>query len=381
MIVKKYIVNDMREALVRAKYELGSEAVIISHRKVKDKKWYNLFKKKKVEVTVAIEDDTKYNFKEITKFKEYLTDINNNESSDKLKENEMNKQQLEKNIPQIINEECNEKSEDIVNNSPKEMELSFISEEIENLTNKLSFNKVMKLEFGKYCNHNNIDTNNIDKNNIKNFIKEYIDKSTFNNTKDFGRIIAFIGPTGVGKTTTIAKIAARESLLNGKKVGLITMDTYRIGAVAQLRTYAEILGVPLEVVQRKEEMQKKISKLKDCELILIDSVGINYKREDHLNNINDYLSSNDSVQKCLVISMTTDNKGIPLLLESYKKLNYESVIITKLDEMHDYKNIWYVGEKCQSPIKYFCAGQDVPEDIEDVSSINIFKYIWGEVEK
>jgi flagellar biosynthesis protein FlhF len=327
MIIKKYIVNDMKEAIIRAKYELGKDAVIISQRTVKVGKWYNLKKKKQLEVTVAVEENI------VTK--------NNN-----------------------INSMQNEYTETDLKQS---VETDFIYEKASN---------TIKNKLVSYCDLYEIEDNKLTIEEKKNFLNLVLKNNCFEKKLELERINVFIGPTGVGKTTTIAKIAAKEHLVNKRSVGLLTMDTYRIGAVEQLKTYANILDAPFEVVNSPDEMAYKINKLKDCDMILIDTLGTSQRNKGKLIDIKDYLSGIEGkFNKYLVLSVSTDKDTTYSILDRYKLLNYDSLILTKFDEVTGLTNFWNIIENNTLPVQYFCFGQDVPDDIQDATLENLLDYI------
>lgn len=326
MIIKKYIVNDMKEAIIRAKYELGTDAVIISQRDVKIGKWYNPFKKKQLEVTVAVEDSI------VTK------------SNEEVKENPLPKTNFNQ---KVETEQIYDKASDVIKN-------------------KL-------LNYCALYEKNHSQLTNDEK---KEFINLVLKNNCFEKKLDLERINVFIGPTGVGKTTTIAKIAAREHLINKKKVGLITMDTYRIGAVEQLKTYGNILDIPFEVVNLPEEMNIKINKLRDCEVILIDTLGTSPNNQEKIDDIKKYLDVIEGeINNYLVLSVSTDKDITLSILERYKLLNYHGLILTKFDEVNVLTNFWSIIENNTFPVQYFCFGQDVPDDIKDATLDNLLEYI------
>jgi len=328
MIIKKYIVNDMKEALVRAKYELGAEAVIISQRLVKTGKWYDLFKNKELEVTVAIEEHMP------------------------LKGNNVD------NINKIVTTTINSQVESL---------------EIDPFYNGSS--DLVKAQLVNYCNLHGKNNFHLTPEEKKDFAKIVLKQSSFEKKLKLCKVNVLIGPTGVGKTTTIAKIAARESLINKKKVGLITIDTYRIGAVEQLKTYANILKIPFEVVNEPAEMLEKVRLLSHCDIILIDTLGTSPKDLQKLEEIKKLLKSIEKeLNTYLVMSISTDKDTILSILEKYKSLKYDALIITKLDEVSNISNLWYFLENNCAPIQFFCHGQDVPDDIAVATLDNIFDF-------
>lgn len=325
MIIKTYTVENMKEAIVRATYELGKDAIIISQQEVKIGKWYNPFKKKRLQVTFALE---------------------------------------EKASPKTF-----------VKESKKEEKTYSIEELIEKNPMLKNTNDRIRSQLLGYLKLNMKNGNSLSSDEIVDFMRMAFKENCFEKKVRARKTNVFIGPTGVGKTTTIAKIAAQESLENKKKVGLITIDTYKIGAVEQLRTYSEILKLPFEVVHEPEEMKEKLEKLKDCDVLLIDTLGTSQRNKDKLNDINLYLENiKNKTNTFLVLSVSTDIETTNSIFEKYKVLNYNGIILTKFDEITNFNNLWNIIEHNEYPVQYFCHGQDVPDDIEKATLENLIAY-------
>ena len=190
-------------------------------------------------------------------------------------------------------------------------------------------------------------------------------------------IAVFIGPTGVGKTTTIAKLAANFALVAGKKVGVITTDTYRIAAVDQLKTYADIIGIPFEVVFSPKELNTAVAKMQDRDLILIDTAGRSPSNQLHINELRSYFQG-VPVEVHLVVSATTKESDIPRLVEVFGEIPIDRVVITKLDETTTYGIILHVSKLAKAPISFVTTGHGVPDDIEVADGQYIAKLILGD---
>lgn len=177
------------------------------------------------------------------------------------------------------------------------------------------------------------------------------------------RIVYIAGPTGVGKTTTIAKLAAEQLFKQGRKVGLITSDTYRISAVEQLRTYAAILNMPLEVVQSPGDLQRALFRLEGCDLVLMDTAGRNYRNEMLVAELQSLLAKELKSETFLVLSMTSKSRDMKMIVEHFGRYQLDKVIFTKLDETGSYGPLFNVLNDFPLKLSYMTNGQNVPEDL------------------
>ncbi len=192
-------------------------------------------------------------------------------------------------------------------------------------------------------------------------------------------VVAIVGPTGVGKTTTIAKLAANMKLREGRSVGLITIDTYRIAAVEQLKTYAEILQVPLLAVNTPEEMAQAVARLSQVDLILIDTAGRSQKDELRIADLNRFLAAARPHQVHLVLSSTSREETIREAVRNFGVLNVDHVIFTKLDEAVGCGVILNVLRSVNLRLSYLTHGQAVPSDIEPGDARRVAQLLLGGV--
>ena len=198
------------------------------------------------------------------------------------------------------------------------------------------------------------------------------------------KIVFFIGPTGVGKTTTIAKIASKFKVEEGKRVGLITADTYRMAAADQLRTYANILNIPMTVIYSGDELndaiKKQVRESEELDLILVDTIGFSHKNEEQKKDMKALLEALDESydkEVFLVLSATTKYKDLVDISKSYLDYTKFSLIFTKLDETTSYGNIFNLKLFTAAPLSYFTFGQNVPDDIEVVNAQRLVKQLLG----
>ncbi|MBM7564628.1 flagellar biosynthesis protein FlhF [Paenibacillus sacheonensis] len=177
------------------------------------------------------------------------------------------------------------------------------------------------------------------------------------------RVIHFVGPTGVGKTTSIAKLAAEQTLKAGRKVGLITSDTYRIAAVDQLRTYATILNVPLEVVFSPSEVARAFKALEDRELIFMDTAGRNFRNELYVSEVNSLLQTGGQSETFLVLSLTGKFSDMSAVAGNFAKFGVDRVLYTKQDETSAVGAVLNLALEHGLKPTFIANGQTVPDDI------------------
>ncbi|WP_342404174.1 flagellar biosynthesis protein FlhF [Brevibacillus sp. FSL K6-2834] len=192
------------------------------------------------------------------------------------------------------------------------------------------------------------------------------------------RYAFFFGPTGVGKTTTIAKLAAACMLKEKRKVGFITADTYRIAAVEQLKTYANILNVPFEVVFSPKEIPQAMERLSGCDLIFVDTAGRNYRNDEYVQGIRDLVVADQNSLNFLVLSLTSKYSDMKTIIRNFDDVPVSRVIFTKADETDAYGAMLNVAFETELSISYVTTGQNVPDDIIVATPRLIANMIMGE---
>ena len=412
MVIKKYVANSINEAMTRIKFELGNDAIIVSQRKVRKPGFFGLFSGKLIEVTAAVENEKSEPVVEKEIVSEKSSDDEFRESIESIKRI-MEKEQLvsgkldtkdsiscssamEERIKEhnkkvsentdieethSINEVKNEVSElkglinKVIENTSSNNNINFsANDKNQEVIKQLEDMDIDECFYEEICNE--IESNK-DIDNTEMF-REIFERDILISTKDLKGKVVLVGPTGVGKTTTIAKLAGRLALVEKKNIGLITVDTYRIGAIEQLKTYAEIMNIPFSVVITIKEMEQAIESMSECDVILIDTTGRSSKNAMQISELRTFVEKANPDVINMVISATTKNKDIKTILEGYKELNYNNVIVTKLDETTSYGCLYNVARISNKPISFITTGQNVPDDINIPTKEDMARFILRE---
>lgn len=189
------------------------------------------------------------------------------------------------------------------------------------------------------------------------------------------RLVALVGPTGVGKTTTIAKLAANYRLKEKRRVGLITVDTYRIAAVEQLRTYAEIIDLPMQVVSTPREMRQAVRQMGELDLILMDTAGRSPRDEVKIRELKAFLSEAGADEVHLVLGAVASGRTLEQIAERFAAVGTTALVLTKLDEATTLGNVLPVLRSSKLPLSYLTNGQNVPDDIETADAHRLARLI------
>ncbi|PKM95727.1 MAG: flagellar biosynthesis protein FlhF [Firmicutes bacterium HGW-Firmicutes-1] len=398
MKIKKYEGSTEKEAMLKVKDELGKEALIVSVKNIKPKGFYKIFKKPYVEVTAAVDDkgilnNDKFADKRAEGFSQgknanleldpsqedstfvqllkTLADSKHIADSNHLTDLKKNEQE------QRLIKKSAEEQVDKMNMTHDQPFLKVVYEQlIENDLDEIYVNQLM-LGLGELSYDQKATIDDVVSIVYKRIVKLLTDLETIKLTKGKTKTVAFVGPTGVGKTTTIAKIASYFTLNLEKKVALITADTYRIAAVEQLRTYANILNIPIKVVYTATELKDAIESFKGVDLILIDTAGRSHKNQEHQNELSKLLNEIEEKELYLVLSLATKYKDLIKITDAYNDISAYKLIFTKLDETSSYGNILNVKLKTNALLSYVTFGQNVPDDISEVNVHEIAKKILG----
>lgn len=425
MVIKKFQANTETQAILQAKEELGKEAIVMNIKTIKPKGMFRMFRKTQVEVTAAV-DETGDKEKATEAFQEGKTSSLFNakideklhpeftQESDEAKEaKELDKklntlaQLLEQQIENRKKESKKEgKKEKSSNVRPVETEIETVNREEKNvpeeknmsgrdsLKNKsidliieMLTNNEVSLEYAKQIIEEITHTGSV--RTLDDMLAYVYQKIilklgqtkpiTYEKGERKPKVIFFLGPTGVGKTTTIAKLSSRLTLEEKKKLVILTADTYRIAAVEQIKTYAGILSIPVEVVYETKDLDSILPKYRQYDYILIDTAGRSHKNEEQFDDLKRLLAafSKYSIQAYLVLSATTKYKDLKKITALYDDITDCSLIFTKLDETDAVGNILNVKLDTGMALSYVSYGQNVPDDIEVMNPQVIAKQLLG----
>ncbi|MBD5546549.1 MAG: flagellar biosynthesis protein FlhF [Lachnospiraceae bacterium] len=404
MIIKKFQGKTEAEAVESAKKELGSNVVIMNVRNMKRKGMFSFLKPQLIEVTVALEEEPEQS--SISKKEESgqqplidaivhkaameaAASIDSNMAKEAAAENSrQDSSAIEEKLDTLhtLLEQQLQKPEEIKGEGLEEEEES----EVERFM-KLLYNTMLTNEVSEQNANQIIDE--IEKINKPNMPFDYALANTYQKMiLKFGKpveiapaekgpkVVFFVGPTGVGKTTTIAKIASKFSVEGGRKVALLTADTYRIAAAEQLRTYANILEVPFRVIYSTEEIEQALRDFKNYDFIMVDTAGHSHQNEAQKESMASFVHSVDGMAEkevFLVLSATTKYRDLISIADTYSAMTDYKLIFTKLDETTTLGNLLNLKLHTGASLSYVTYGQNVPDDIEVFNPQKIVKQLLG----
>lgn len=371
MKVKVFTASNIQEAMKKVKETLGVDAIILHTRKIKQGGVMGLFAKETVEIVAAIEDV----YVPAKKSTPIAKNLNKDLALNFIEKNNQERDSLVKEIADIKNI-----LRDVVQNTSK-LNTAANSVELENQPSVYNFLEKYLQEKGliptlvEYLIKNSSLTENISLEDAKKLfafkLADLVKTAEIEKNPENGPVkIALIGPTGIGKTTTLAKLAAMSIFEANLNVGLLTADTYRIAAVEQLRTYANILNIPLEVVYNLKDIGLAVQGFKDKDIIYIDTAGRSQYNKLQINELKQALKENTDILPCLVISANITFKEAVHIIDNFHVENLENLIFTKLDESFDTSIIFNIAFKYPKlKVAYITNGQNVPEDITTIDSL------------
>ena len=397
MIIKKYKAATEKDAILMAKEELGPEAVVMNVKTIKRKGIMKLFKKNTVELTAAIDDNVE---KKPSK-EGYSEDAQNAieekiNSIAKLLEQQMmsgadkNTEEASQNeyvrgsrFDAVVADDNSDLLKAAPSNTNKPQSFSD-NKVVELIYNQLLENEVRKEIaddiIGELDTENpKLPLDNILANVYQKIVLKLGEVKPLKAGENKPKIVFFVGNTGVGKTTTMAKLASKFKLEEKMNIAMLSIDTYRIAAIEQIKTYANILNTPMEVVYTPEDIKNYVEKYKDCDLIFVDTAGHSHKNEEQKKNLKEMVDavSDYETEVFLVVSAVVKYNDLLDIAKTYDKLFDYKLIFTKLDETRASGSILNLKLDMNKTLSYATWGQNVPEDIGVVNPQIVAKSLLG----
>jgi flagellar biosynthesis protein FlhF len=409
MRVKKYIVDSMPDALQKIRSDLGKDAVILNTKEIRTGGFLGLFAKKKIEVIAATDtqvNTSKAKAKPVVKPEikaanaqatatnllnqissvavldeplPFVPDVIVNNSAPILTEKPVAKDEAVlseiRQMKEMMSKLASRSHLSVAERHPVlvQLEEQLLTQELDALIVQQTLNRIEEILESSGEELNKETAAAIAKDYLLQLLKTGASKHIASDTK----VVHFVGPTGVGKTTTIAKLAAEQVLKHHRKVGFITSDTYRIAAVEQLKTYANILNIPLEVVFSPQDLTKAFLQLKDRDVIFMDTAGRNFRNEMYVSELHALMQGKGKSETFLVLSLTTKYKDMKVITDNFSKFNLDKVLFTKMDETDSYGSIVNLLNDFPLKLSYVTNGQNVPDDITVADENVIIGLIMG----
>ena len=387
MKIKKYVARDFKTAIQRAKEEMGRDAIIIHTRQIKKGGILGLLYPPRVEITVVLDDNLQVNTDrrrlesvpgktaaaklEISASSDTInptSSTNSRETSSREDEMLLEIQKM-KHLMSDIKSRMYEV--EVIKGIPEQVQQFYKTLIINNVDREIAFKVVNSV--ASRLPKDGISDDVWARDVCLHTLQEVIQQAQPIQVKPGGKgmIVFMVGPTGVGKTTTIAKLAANLTFLDNKSVALITLDTYRVSAAEQLRTFAEIIGIPISVVFTPVDMMLALEQYRERDLIFVDTAGRSPYNSEQMEELREFIDIARPDETILVMSVNTNNNDLINIYQSFQSIGVDKLIFTKLDETCSYGTILNVLHETKKPIAYFTTGQNVPDDIEVPDSLRL----------
>ncbi|MCO7125979.1 flagellar biosynthesis protein FlhF [Sporolactobacillus shoreicorticis] len=364
MKMKKIIAPTMAQAIEKVKQELGSDAVIFHTKKVTTGKFFNLFKKENVEVLAASDAEMDMQINKPSK----ITDVRDKEvmaHHHSPADSGMPFRRVNKKVDRFFSAPVF-----VEELRGKLLEQGVLNHDLDALTQVL---------IKKWYQSDERMTREEMVQVLKGQLIQNLDPTRFQASVLHDRYIMLVGPTGVGKTTTLAKLASRAVLDEGKKIAFITTDTYRIAAIDQLKMYANILGVPIEIAYTDGDFHQLMQKLAHFDQIFIDTAGRNFKKGAYINELIRLIHDESQIGMFLVLSATMKCEDMNMVIEQFDSLHLSHLILTKMDETLSYGSVISMLLKHrQLTVSYITNGQDVPDDLSNPNLRELINQLLGD---
>lgn len=377
MIVKKFVAPTMPEAMKKVRAELGQDAVILNSKEIQTGGIFGFFTKKNIQVIAAIDTEPIKAKKQPvqTKIPQKTTSAYPNIGKGN---SALDNQQMLQEIKQLkeLVHDLSAQQQDVIKAYPEPLQKAYqflISHEFEGTI----IDALMEQMLEKYyTNKDNMSPNMVNR-WLKDLLREQLSQYPFGGIQFTKKYINVVGPTGVGKTTTLAKLAALAVLNERKKVAFITTDTYRIAAIEQLKTYAQILEAPVEVAYNIEDFKKAKEALQDYDVIFIDTAGRNFRNRQYVTELGKVIDFNDEMETFLVLSLAAKYRDMKDIVEQFSLLKIDKFIFTKLDETGTYGAIFNLLYTYKIGVAYLTNGQNVPDDIIEATPEVLLNTLYG----
>ncbi|MEL3971312.1 flagellar biosynthesis protein FlhF [Rossellomorea oryzaecorticis] len=374
MKVIKYAAPTMNEAMKKVRNDLGEDAVILNSKVTHSGGVFGLFKKKMVEVIAAVDPGIE---KEKAEMKRQRSQPVVQNSAPLIKGASREIQNISDGSVQQELKELKNMIASFKSNNQFERYDSSIREILIHLQNH-GVNESLLLQAGdhlkdrlKFLNESKQGLNDSLLMEARHFLKNAVSGLPMSGISYDKKYINVIGPTGVGKTTTLAKMAAAAVIEKRMKIGFITTDTYRIAAIEQLKTYAGLLNVPVEVVYKLDDYKKAVEKFKDFDHVFIDTAGRNFREKKYVEDLQTVIDFDREMETFLVLSLTSKESDMKEIIKQFSSIDINRFIFTKLDETSSYGSMVNIITETKTGIAYITTGQDVPEDITEVDASKI----------
>ncbi|MBD8068282.1 flagellar biosynthesis protein FlhF [Bacillus sp. PS06] len=378
MKVKKYEAASMPEAMKMIRSELGDEAVILNSKVVHKNGFLGLFRKKNIEVIAAVDSVVQKPKQQVTLTKSTMKEQNRNIAAPLKDENQKPSLEMMNQITELksIITSLQKNSDELSDHYPlpiKSVSMFLEDQEIDASIRKELITAILEKW---YENKQELTTDEL-KELSHSLLVQKLNALPFGGISYKKKYVSVVGPTGVGKTTTLAKIAAEAILKDGKKVAFITTDTYRIAAIEQLKTYAKILNVPIEVSYNLEDFQKAKDQFSDFDLILIDTAGRNFRNQQYVKDLLEIIDFNEEVETFLVLGLTSKYSDMMTIYKQFSVIDIDRVIFTKTDETEHFGQMVNFMIKNRIGAAYITTGQNVPDDIQTATPEIVVNTLFG----
>ncbi|MBB6443861.1 flagellar biosynthesis protein FlhF [Bacillus benzoevorans] len=383
MKVKKYRASTMPEAMKLIRSDLGNDAIILNSRVIQTNGFLGFFKKRSIEVIAALDEKPFEMVQQMKPDKRKAVAIptasskTSTEKTAEMKE-ERETEELRKEISELklLLSGVVERNDKEVPPLPvpiQKMQQLLLKQEIKELVVETIVNDAMKwwIEAGESKSEAEVLM----------WAKEHmmmkISHLPFSDISFTKKFITVVGPTGVGKTTTLAKMAAECILKHKKKVAFITTDTYRIAAIEQLKTYANILNVPIEVCYNMEDFQKAVTQFENYDVVFIDTAGRNFRNPANVADLQKNIDFSKGLETFLVLSLTSKQMDMEEIYHQFDAVHIDKIILTKADETSTFGAMFNIMYSWQKPVAYITNGQNVPDDIISATPEKVVKCLIG----